>query len=233
LGFWVFSPGVPVVLLGERYPRNLTPFRVFILVQITSFLLSVREFCSMTGSKESSMFTVGSTGLLHTLEGKPSGSYRVADYHSVEQLAFQLLDRGDQTLLQASTVGSPGPLSSLGMKVFWCHPLSSRLLLSSAQWETLCSHSLMKKLGLSCGHAWWEVMAFLCLGEAGLLASTVWQITTGRDGFLLFVGAVGALGGEHWASVLCGEGNLLVPAKQQSMESGIHFSVCWWAPATE
>jgi hypothetical protein len=41
------------------------------------------------------------------------------------------------------------------------------------------------------------------------------------------------LGGQHWASMLCGEGNLLVPAEEQSVEPGVHLCVWQWAPGTE
>jgi hypothetical protein len=46
LGFWVFSPGVPAVFLREGYARYVIPCRVLAVVQMTSFLPSVRELDS-------------------------------------------------------------------------------------------------------------------------------------------------------------------------------------------
>jgi hypothetical protein len=44
-------------------------------------------------------------------------------------------------------MGSSGPLYSLGKQAFWCYPQSSRLQLSSLQWGTWHSHSLMGDVG--------------------------------------------------------------------------------------
>jgi hypothetical protein len=41
--FGFFSPGVPAVFLKEGYAENITPGRVLVVMQITSFLPSVRE----------------------------------------------------------------------------------------------------------------------------------------------------------------------------------------------
>jgi hypothetical protein len=50
-GFEFFSLGVPAVFLREGYAGNVMPFRVLVVVQITSFLLSARglEFLSFDG----------------------------------------------------------------------------------------------------------------------------------------------------------------------------------------
>jgi hypothetical protein len=42
LGFGFFSPGAPAVFLREGYARNVNHCRVLVVVQITSFLPSVR-----------------------------------------------------------------------------------------------------------------------------------------------------------------------------------------------
>jgi hypothetical protein len=43
LGFWVFSPGIPAVFLREEYAGNITPCRVLVVEQITSFPPSMIE----------------------------------------------------------------------------------------------------------------------------------------------------------------------------------------------
>jgi DMSO/TMAO reductase YedYZ heme-binding membrane subunit len=43
LGFWAFSPGVPAVFFREGYTGSITPFRVLIVLHITSFIPSVRK----------------------------------------------------------------------------------------------------------------------------------------------------------------------------------------------
>jgi hypothetical protein len=41
-GFEVFSPEAPAVFLREEYAGNVTPYRVLVVVQITSFLPTAR-----------------------------------------------------------------------------------------------------------------------------------------------------------------------------------------------
>jgi hypothetical protein len=41
-----FSPGVPAIFFREGYAGNVTPCRVLVVVQITSFLPSVRSWDS-------------------------------------------------------------------------------------------------------------------------------------------------------------------------------------------
>jgi hypothetical protein len=86
--------------------------------------------------------------------GRPPSTFRVVYCHSVEKLGFQLLDRRDQTLLQAGVVESAGSLSTLGKQAFWCHPLSSKLQLSSPQCRIWHSCSLTEQ-GLSHCQTWW------------------------------------------------------------------------------
>jgi hypothetical protein len=80
----------------------------------------------------------------------------------VEELGFQLLYRRDWTLPQVAIVGSDETLKMemqvLEMQVFWYHPLSSRLQLSSPRWGKWCSCSLKEKQRLSRGQEQWEVL---------------------------------------------------------------------------
>jgi hypothetical protein len=59
--------------------------------------------------------------------GGPSSASKVVNCHSLEELAFQILDRWDLTLLQRGAVWSTGPLGTLGNQAFWCCLQSSRL----------------------------------------------------------------------------------------------------------
>jgi hypothetical protein len=43
LGFKSFSPGTPAVFVREDYARNVTLYRVLVVVQIISFLPSPRD----------------------------------------------------------------------------------------------------------------------------------------------------------------------------------------------
>jgi hypothetical protein len=58
------------------------------------------------------------------------------------------LGQNECTLLKAFEEGSAGSLNTLGKKAFWCCPLSSRLQLSSPQWDLWHSCSLTKEKGL-------------------------------------------------------------------------------------
>jgi hypothetical protein len=72
--------------------------------------------------------------------GRPPSTCRVADYHSVKELGFQLLDRRDRTLLQGGGgsiairhSGEHWAFVHLQRLAFWCHSLNRGLQLSS-QW---------------------------------------------------------------------------------------------------
>jgi hypothetical protein len=90
----------------------------------------------------------------------------------IPALAQERLDSPARALANAQS------LSSLGIQALWCCPLSSRLKLSSPQWRIWYSHSLMEKQGSPVVRHSGKCWAFLRLREPGLLATTVWQITT-------------------------------------------------------
>jgi hypothetical protein len=48
--------------------------------------------------------------------GRPSSISRVTDWHSIEELGFQCLDRRDVTLLQGGALWSSGLLCMLGSR---------------------------------------------------------------------------------------------------------------------
>jgi hypothetical protein len=86
---------------GRVHAGYVTPCRVLVVVSITSFFSSGGwSSCSLMGVQRlfcshRSLFTVG---------GRPPSTSRVVDYHSVEELGFQPLDRRDRTLLQGGAV---------------------------------------------------------------------------------------------------------------------------------
>jgi hypothetical protein len=60
----------------------------------------------LIGCVDSSAVKVGSIGPPCTVGGRPTSTHRMANYFTVEDLAFQVFDSRDRTLLQAGTVGS-------------------------------------------------------------------------------------------------------------------------------
>jgi hypothetical protein len=54
LGFELFSPGIPTDFLREEYAGNLAPYKVLLVMKITSFLSSVRDwgFHSLMGGAD-------------------------------------------------------------------------------------------------------------------------------------------------------------------------------------
>jgi hypothetical protein len=107
------------------------------------------------GIRDSLTVVVGSARSLCTVGSRSSSTCRVEDCYLVEKLEFELLNRKDRTVLQGDAVGSAGPLCTLVMQFFWCHPLSIRLQFSSLQWGIWCHpHSLMEKQGLCHSQTW-------------------------------------------------------------------------------
>jgi hypothetical protein len=94
------------VFLREGYAGYVTPGRVLFLVSITSFLSSGRglKFQLFDGHKGSTAVTVRSVGSLCTVWSRPSSTSREVYCHSVEELAFQLLNKRDVTLLQGGAM---------------------------------------------------------------------------------------------------------------------------------
>jgi hypothetical protein len=97
LVLFLFFPGVPAVFLREGYTGNITPCRVLV-VQFTYLFSPLSEGTEAPSlrwwGRDSPVITVGSTESLWSVGGRPPGSCRVTDSHSVEELAFQLLKRG-------------------------------------------------------------------------------------------------------------------------------------------
>jgi hypothetical protein len=94
------------VLLREGDAGYVAPFKVLVVLQITSFLPSVWGleflfFDECTGALLQSQW--GGVGLC-SMGGKPSTTIRVAGSHPVEELRCQLLDRRDMALLQRDSV---------------------------------------------------------------------------------------------------------------------------------
>jgi hypothetical protein len=132
----------------------MTPF----LPSGTPFLPSVRELGSpLLGEGISLAVTVESARSLCPMRARPQSTCRVPDCHSVENLGFQILDRINGALLQGGTVGSAGPLCTLGKQAFWCHLQSSRLQLSSLQWGIWHSHSSRGEQVVSHYQAQWGI----------------------------------------------------------------------------
>jgi hypothetical protein len=107
LGFEFFSPGAPGVLLREGYAGYIAPCWILVVLQITSFLPSVREleFLLFDGSPGgSSAIMVGGTGSPCTMGSRPPSTSRVAGWHSVEEVGVQLLEKRDVALPQGGTV---------------------------------------------------------------------------------------------------------------------------------
>jgi hypothetical protein len=88
-----------VFLRGGGYAGYVTLWRDFVLVPITTFLLSVRGLEFFDGGTRAPCSCHGECWALCTVGVRPTRTSRVADCYSVEELGFQLLDRKDMAFL--------------------------------------------------------------------------------------------------------------------------------------
>jgi hypothetical protein len=97
----------------------------------------------------------------------------MANYFTVEDLAFQVFDSRDRTLLQAGTVGSVGPVCTLGgIALATCRVADCNSV------KNLGFQLLSREDGTSYRHARWEVLGFCAPGRAGhLVPLTKKQVT--------------------------------------------------------
>jgi hypothetical protein len=94
------------VFLREGCIGSVTTCKVLAVVHITFFLPSMRGWSSHSfmGAWGLSCSCSGEYWVSVCCRGRPSSISRVTDWHSIEELGFQCLDRRDVTLLQGGAL---------------------------------------------------------------------------------------------------------------------------------